>query len=151
MPAAALGHTLDHKLPMVRDVHLHAARHTQAAGTLWRLVNMRERTLQLRVVCVKYAAFDRETLNVHGRQAPDQPCCATRPQSASEYSAKCGGISTSGEPGASDQLIYQNRNGRFVPGKQFPHGAAFADAQQEPDLALIGAAFIQPGYHRAPY
>jgi SPX domain protein involved in polyphosphate accumulation len=72
MVAAGLRHALDHKLSMLRDVHLDTARHAQAAGTFWRLVDLRKCALQLRVIRNEYATFDGNTLDVHDPKAPDQ-------------------------------------------------------------------------------
>ena len=63
--AAAVRHALDHELAMPRHVHLHAARHAQAARPLGSVVDVGERILQLWIVRADHAALDGEALGVH--------------------------------------------------------------------------------------
>jgi hypothetical protein len=63
--AATIRHALDYELSVQCHVHLHAARHAQAARPLGRLVDMGKRLLQLWIVRADHAALDGEALGVH--------------------------------------------------------------------------------------
>ncbi len=68
MQVPLVGHALDEILPVLGDVHLDTAGHTQAPRSLRRPVDLGESLLQPRILRIEAHTLDEESLAVHGSE-----------------------------------------------------------------------------------